>query len=187
MKLTFPKAIPILEGDLISLKPFVIEDAVQFFNLRSNTDFVKYLGIDPYKNIEQAENLLKEGFNQFDEQSAINWKICEKGSDDLIGYVGLWRIFTQHLRAEIGFGLSKKYRGRGIAQEAIRLCCQYAFEVLNIHSIYANIDPANIPSLKSLEKIGFQNEGTQRESYYYNGKFYDSLYLGLLKADLIKD
>lgn len=185
MSLHFPNKIPTLEGEKIELKPFIIEDAVEFFNLRSNTDFVKYLGMDPYQSIDQAEHLINEGFKSFAAQQAINWKICEKGKNELIGYVGLWRIIVPHYRAEIGFGLSHKYRGQGIAQEAIQLCCSFGFKSMNIHSICANLDPANIPSQKSLEKIGFKNEGIQRESFYYDGMFYDSLYLGLLEKDLI--
>lgn len=184
MQLIFPNQIPILEGQTIDLKPFVKEDAIQFFNLRSNTDFVKYLGMDPYHSIEQAEALLAEGVKQFNAHKAINWKICLKDSQELIGYVGLWRFIPSDFRGEIGFGLSKKYRGKGIAQEAISLCCRYGLKQMNVHSIYANIDPQNVPSIKSLEKVGFQFEGVQRESFYYNGKFYDSYYMGLLLNDL---
>ena len=102
----------------------------------------------------------------------------------MIGYCGFWDIQYDHFRTEIGYGLNPSFQGKGFTQEALRAMTKYMLINMNIHHIKADIDTRNIASRKVLLNIGFKKEGLARENFYYNGKFLDSEYYGMIASDL---
>ncbi|HUM46715.1 MAG TPA: GNAT family protein, partial [Chitinophagales bacterium] len=86
----------------------------------------------------------------------------------------------EHFRAEIGYSLLPGYWGRGIMLESITAVIRFGFEILKLHSIEANVNPSNIPSIKLLERSGFVKEAHFKENYYFNGKFLDSAIYSLV-------
>lgn len=62
----------------------------------------------------------------------------------------------------------KSYRGNGYGTRAFALGIKYCFEVLSLEYIYAGCYPHNVPSMKMLQKCGFQPhpEGNQNEKHY---------------------
>jgi ribosomal-protein-alanine N-acetyltransferase len=55
--------------------------------------------------------------------------------------------------------------------EALQAVINYGFKSIKLHSIEANVNPNNQPSIRLLEKNGFVREGYYKENYYHNGKF----------------
>jgi RimJ/RimL family protein N-acetyltransferase len=68
-------------------------------------------------------------------------------------------------------------------QETLRAVLNYAFEVLNLHRIEADVDPRNAASVKTVERLGFQREGYLRERWQVNGEIQDALFYGLIRPD----
>jgi ribosomal-protein-alanine N-acetyltransferase len=104
----------------------------------------------------------------------------------LIGYFGFWRIDTHHCRGEIGYALHPNYWEKGYMKEAAFKLIEYGFSEIRLHSIEANVNPNNIPSIKLLEKIGFKKEAYFRENFLFNNEFVDSVIYSLLERDFIK-
>ena len=86
----------------------------------------------------------------------------------------------EHYRSEIGYALNPLFQGKGIMQEAMQAIIQYGFEIMKLHSVEANVNPANEASMRLLEKNGFVKEAYFRENYYFDGKFLDSVIYSLL-------
>ena len=86
----------------------------------------------------------------------------------------------EHYRAEIGYLLHPDYQQKGIMDEALKAVIKYGFETMQLHSIEANVNPANAASMKLLEKNGFVKEAYFKENYFYNGQFLDSVIYSLL-------
>jgi RimJ/RimL family protein N-acetyltransferase len=57
---------------------------------------------------------------------------------------------------EIGYGLSEKYRRRGIATEAVAVFCDWYFANTGVNRILATTDRDNPASQKVLRKNGFR-------------------------------
>jgi len=70
--------------------------------------------------------------------------------------------------------------------ETINRMVRFGFDEMNLHSIEANVNPANKKSKRVLEKIGFKKEAHFRENYLFNGEFLDSIIYSLLEKDLTK-
>ena len=85
---------------------------------------------------------------------------------------------------ELGYWLAEPYWGKGIMTWAVREVCREAFEKLDIVRIYAESYAHNMGSRRVLEKAGFVQEGTLRQSVYKNGRMLDSCIYALLKEEL---
>ena len=68
-------------------------------------------------------------------------------------------------------------------REALTALLDYAFDVMKLHRMEADVDPDNEPSIRALEKLGFRREGLMRERWIVDGNVADTLFLGLLARE----
>ncbi len=81
---------------------------------------------------------------------------------EFVGFIGLITMtfavpFVAQPAVEIGWRLSHKYWGKGLATEGARGAVRYAFEALKLHEIVAITVPANVRSRRVMEKIGMRH------------------------------
>lgn len=60
---------------------------------------------------------------------------------------------------ELGWWIWRDYWNRGLATEMARGFVAYAFEVMNLPQVVAEIDPPNLASIRVAEKLGMRHEG----------------------------
>lgn len=181
----FPSEFPVLKTERLVLSCPELTDAKALFDLRSDEEFMKYLGKYPMKEVREAEDYIQRIQDQFQAKQGISWKIATQDNPQFIGYIGFWQIEYEHYRTEIGYGINRNFQGKGYMKEALTALTHYAFNSLNIHSIKADIDPLNVASRQLLLACGFKKEAYIRENYYFDGKFIDSEYYGMIQSDLI--
>lgn len=184
--INFPEEFPKIETDRLSLISFSPNDVDSFFNLRSDEDFMMYLGQHPLKKKATARDRIHDIIHDFNTGEGLSWKIALKGSTELIGYIGFWRIDYRHARAEIGFGLDQEHQHQGYMSEAMNAVLDYGFHQMNLNSIKADVDPENEGSIQLLEHSSFQKEAHFRENYYFDGMFLDSAFYCILASDFKK-
>lgn len=97
-----------------------------------------------------------------------------------IGNVWLWDIEPRHRRAELRIVMDLEHAGKGAGTEAISQLCDYAFERLNLHKVYAYVLAINPRARRAFEKAGFALEGTLREDRWTGESFTDVYLLGKL-------
>lgn len=165
---------PVLETERLLLRQIVHEDAPAIFNLRSNSDVMRYLDRPAAKTIEDAHELIGRIERSLENGDGITWGIMLKNDNELIGTAGFWRIVKEHFRAEIGYMLHPAWQGKGLMQEVMDKVLNYGFNTLRLHSVEANVNPANAASIRLLERNNFVREAYFRENYYYDGKFLDT-------------
>lgn len=74
---------------------------------------------------------------------------------EAVGMIDLAAYDPLNSRAEVCIGVLGKYRGRGLASEALRLLCEYSFGRLGIHQLYAYVGAENAESRNLFAKQGF--------------------------------
>ncbi|TCI90599.1 N-acetyltransferase [Tenacibaculum sp. M341] len=77
------------------------------------------------------------------------------------------------LNAEIGYFISKKFWGKGLATKAVKKMTEYAFENFDIVRIVAGVFDFNKSSMKVLEKNGYYLEFIRKNAVIKNGKIID--------------
>jgi len=123
---------------------------------------------------------------EYDAGEGIVWAVVLISVDTVIGLVGFHGWDRYHRRAEAGYGIARDYWGQGIASEALRAILRFGFEDMNLNRVFARTIADNLESVRLLERLGFQREGTQRaHSWEDDGTFHDSAIYGLLVGESI--
>jgi [ribosomal protein S5]-alanine N-acetyltransferase len=183
LQLTF-ESFPVLQTKRLQLRQFVLADAQAFFELLTHEKYQRFLDRSQPLDIEEVRTKIQTKLTEFDNNEAISWVLSPIKSDAFLGTISFWRIDKAHFRAEIGYGIHPYFQQQGYMSEAIDAVVNYGFEQMNIHSIEANVNPANIASCRLLEKHGFIQEAYFRENFYFNGKFLDSVIYSLVKSSI---
>ena len=104
-----------------------------------------------------------------------------------IGCIDLFDFDPGHHRAGVGIIIGEQEkRSSGYANEALSLLIEYAFGVLGLHQLFANIAVDNFPSLKLFENCGFHISGTKKEWILSGGKRVDEHFLQLISNGDVK-
>ena len=88
------------------------------------------------------------------------WAVVERRTGLTIGYCGLTRFPGRCAvdETEIGFRLSRTFWGQGFATETATAVRDHAFGTLRLPKLIAMIDPANVRSVRVVQKVGFRYE-----------------------------
>jgi len=114
------------------------------------------------------------------------WAVVPVVEDTVVGLVGFHGWDRYHRRAEAGYGLARAYWGQGIASEALRAILRFGFEDMDLNRVFARTIADNHESVRLLERLGFQREGTQRaHSWEDDETFHDSAIYGLLADEFV--
>ncbi len=84
------------------------------------------------------------------------WGIFDKKTGRLIGRAG---IDPRDGRIEMGYVIAADMQGQGLGYEVCRKILEYATEELEIEEVFCTIFPANEPSIRLAEKLGFIPSG----------------------------
>lgn len=110
--------------------------------------------------------------------------LFDAGTDALAGGIALTNVqrgVTQS--AAVGYWLGRSHIGRGYMTDALREISRFSFEILGLHRLEAATQPANLPSIRVLERCGFTREGFARDYLKINGAWRDHALYGLVAGD----
>lgn len=93
-----------------------------------------------------------------------------------IGFCGLHSVDLHHRHATTGSFIGRRdLWGRGYGSDAVAVRTKYAFEVLDLRILTAEVFSGNPGSLRMLEKNGYLNCGVIPKRYYKRGAFHDAV------------
>lgn len=175
---------PSLQTERCNLRPVRMDDVPAIYELMGNPEVTKYLGRHPLKAMEDAEKTVQRYMKQFENQLGMVWVICNRDDNQVIGNCLVFNLVKPHFRGEIGYALIPEWWGKGIMSEVLPLTINFAFESMKLHSLFAQIDPANVGSRRLLEKFDFVQEAYFHEDFFHpvEQKFTDTVILSLLKS-----
>jgi ribosomal-protein-alanine N-acetyltransferase len=88
-----------------------------------------------------------------------HYQMIERETGLTVGGIGLKWPPTDGA-VEFGYGIVPSRRCRGYTTEAVRALVAFARTVPGVTRVYADVDPANLPSVRVLEKAGLRRTGT---------------------------
>lgn len=172
---------PNLETERLLLREITEKDIDCIFACFSNEDVTRYYGQEQLQSREQAKGFITFFSKNYEEKRGIRWGIEVKGTDGIIGTIGLNAWSPKHRRAEIGYEIHPDYWRKGYASEAVKEILSYSFEVLGLTRMGAVVFVENQSSNQLLLKLGFQQEGILRNYMYQDGEPHDTYVYSLLK------
>jgi len=158
-------------------------DLPAVYDIFSHPEVMRYWSYPPWTDRSQAQQWLiniQEGYRT---RNALQLGIERQADPALVGTCTLFQFHAPSRRAEIGYALGRPYWGAGYMHEALQALLGFAFQILELNRLEADIDPRNLASAKTLERLGFQKEGHLRERWIVNDEVSDTALYGLLHRD----
>ncbi len=114
------------------------------------------------------------------------WVFLKDCPEEIIGTVCFQNILKEPYHScSIGYKFSRSYQHQGYATESLRACLNMIFSEYPTHRVDAYIMPGNTASLRLIERLGFDYEGTCRSFARINGCWEDHKHYALIRTDEI--
>lgn len=103
-----------------------------------------------------------------------------------IGYVRIINIDQQNKSMCVGGDIHKEFRNKGYSKEMYKLIFELGFEKLNMNRLWLLVLADNKRAKHIYEKMGFIEEGRQRQAIFKNGEYRDYIMMSILKDEYNK-
>jgi RimJ/RimL family protein N-acetyltransferase len=120
--------------------------------------------------------------------SGFHWALHDRSGElsgsegTAIGMISA-RPSQQPGRGDVGYWIGKPYWGKGLMKEALTTVLDLSFGELDHVKMEAEIFTTNARSMRLVESVGMQREGTLRSSRYKRGGWVDSHIYGILREE----
>jgi RimJ/RimL family protein N-acetyltransferase len=180
MTLFEPIVIP---TESLTLRFLSEADLPAVYDIFSHPEVMRYWSYPPWNDISQAQQWLIEVQEGYRTRNDIQFGIERHADHVLVGTCTLFQFHPVSRRAELGYALGRPYWGFGYMHTALQALLGYTFQTLNLNRLEADIDPRNLASARTLERLGFQKEGYLRERWIVNDEVSDTALYGLLRRE----
>lgn len=141
------------QSQTIIIREFMPGEELLLIDLFNDDEVTRYL---PACSPELSVKMFNTALEDYNTGLLSRWGIFSTADNDFIGMC-LARNFTENPdQIEIGYTLSKKYWGKGIATEVNIGLTKYCFANTGTQEVVAITDLGNVASQKVLEKLGFK-------------------------------
>ena len=175
-----------LRGEKVLLRPLKRSDITNFLKWFNDPEVIQYLvmylpltEMAEEKWIDGAASRIQAGTNVY-----FVIEVIEGDTIKAIGNTGLHGIDPKDHSATFGIVIGEKdYWSSGYGTEATQLVLDYGFQQLNLHRISSSAFAFNERSIRLHKKVGFKEEGRQREAIFKSGSFHDHVMFGILRDE----
>ena len=175
-----PNAIAV--GGRIYLRLLTRADAVAFVPWVNDPEVTRTLAIGLRVMDVRAEEVFIEKTNA--SAHDVLFGIVARETGQLIGSTGLDQIDFQNQSASFGIMIGEKSEwGKGYGTEATALVVQYAFGELHLNRVQLHVYEYNLRGIRVYEKVGFRREGVLRQEHVYDGRFWDTVVMAILREE----
>jgi len=113
----------------------------------------------------------------------MNLMVELKDESKVVGCVGTGVTNREQGQASIGWMLSCRYQGQGLATEAAQALLDLGFGSMGLHRIFARTGRANTRSWHLMERLGMRREAHFRQSHRVRGEWDDEFVYAILAEE----
>jgi RimJ/RimL family protein N-acetyltransferase len=139
----------------------------------------------PFTREEARERLASSYPGMWESGAGAPFAALDAVTGEVQGWVALFGL--KDGVGEIGWAVSPRARGRGVATDAVAAVARWAFRELGVRRLEAVIIAGNWTSLAVAQKCGFTWEGTRRRGGTQRGTVVDVWVASLLADDEVTD
>lgn len=143
----------LLRTERLELDPFASHDLDALHALFTAPEVRRYLLDDEVVSRDWVEEEIAQSQARFEAGEGGLWSVHERGSSDIVGFVG-FRPFFEPPELQLLYGFLPACWGRGLATEAATAAVDHAFAVLGFREVRAATDVPNTASIAVLERLG---------------------------------
>lgn len=153
-------ASPVITDRLVLRQP-AEEDLGAVFRVHGDPATNRFNPAGPHPSRETSRLALERWRAHWREHGFGYWAAALRAApDDVIGFGGLmYKDIDGKRRANLYFRLAPPAWGKGYATELAGAARALAFEDLGLEEIVATVRPGNVPSIRTLERLGMAHVG----------------------------
>ncbi|RUP38088.1 MAG: N-acetyltransferase [Acinetobacter sp.] len=149
----------IIETERLILRTWQEQDADAYFQINQDPKVIEFLR-GPL-TMEQVNDFIPAVNRHSERHGYTLWAAELKETGELMGFIGLnytdWESdFTPAV--EVGWRLGSQFWGKGYATEGAKASLKYGFKQCGLKEIVSFTVPANVRSLRVMEKIGLKRD-----------------------------
>jgi [ribosomal protein S5]-alanine N-acetyltransferase len=186
--INFTDPLPSVVGDGVVLRTPQATDHAEWADLRERSrDF-----LTPWEPIWPADDLSRSAFRRrirrysedLRSDQSYAFLLFRTSDGRMVGGLTLANVRRGVAQAgSLGYWMGAAYARQGHMTAAVNAIIPFAFGTLKLHRIEAACIPANVASVRLLERTGFKREGFARQYLCIDGAWQDHLLYARLKDD----
>ncbi|CAA9566189.1 MAG: hypothetical protein AVDCRST_MAG70-2061 [uncultured Thermomicrobiales bacterium] len=181
---TRPPAVPVVAAGPITLRRATPSDAPAILTWRREPSAARYQPLKD-RSLDALREELAEALDRpLDASFTGSARFIIVCGEADAGWLTIQRVDRDDQDAGIGYTVTERYRGRGIASSAVRVAIALAFGPLDLGRLAAVSAVDNVASRRVLERNGFRFEGIARGLLIIRGERVDHATYGLLATDV---
>ena len=180
-----PSDSPLFRGALVRLSAFEAEsDASVFAGWNEDPRYLRQSYDQPARPMDAVEaRVVLEAWGK-----GWPWTVgfALRALDDgrLVGFVRLYDIIWTHGSALVAISVpDAREQGKGFGRDGLGLLLRYAFHELGLHRLWLDVFGYNERAIHLYAEAGFREEGRLREHLQRDGRRWDVVLMGLLRAE----
>lgn len=145
-----------IETKNLILRALKVRDAKHVFdNWTSDNEVAEFMRWNVHTNIEMTKEWLKECEQSSDDITNYSWGIILKDTLEPIGSIGAFISEKEPDKYEIGYGLAKKYWGKGYTKESLSRIMKFLIKEVGIKHFICMHAKENPASGAVMRSVGF--------------------------------
>ena len=171
-----------VEGDKVALGPMVRDLIPRYQAWINDVGTLMYLAAVNRPLTLDEETAWYDGLSK--QSDIIAFTIYALPDYVPVGIVNLFHIDYGNRRCDLGIMIGEAaMRGKGFGTESVRLAVDYAFHVLNLHSVMLETYEFNHAGIKAYTRAGFREIGRRREARYHAERYWDVIMMDVLVTE----
>ena len=145
------------ETEHLRIRKFELEDAQCLYENHLEEEVKKWIPNESYADIEETKcaiNFYVDCVNCKRLPYVLAVELKETG--ELIGDTGINEVEGRSKEVEIGYGICKRYSGKGYATELVKAMAEFTVGAFGINILYGRVMRGNNASVRVLEKNGYE-------------------------------
>ena len=174
---------PPLADDAIALEPLRATHVSAMRALGDDEDVGRFTLFPSRLDAETARTWVGRYVTGWRDGTLGGFAIESAAERGFLGFIGIVRYDAAGKTAELGYIVAPEARGRGVAARALGLLTTWCLDGLGLERVELRIDPANLPSLRLAEHVGYVHEGVLRSMPFKDGLRVDLAVYSRLPGD----
>lgn len=178
-------SFPFIAGSRVTLSRMTEMDLKALWDVMGDEENYRFLPTAAAADLGECVRRFRRAEELFKERRAVMLGVYPTEAEyRLIGTLTVGDIDERVGACTLSFVLGRAYTGRGYAACAVQAAADYLLGSIGFNRIAAYVLPVNDPAARTLERCGFQREGTLREAFFWPDKgVVDLTVYSLLKSD----
>ena len=156
-----------IETERLLIRPLTMDDLEPLFNLYRRPELMRYITGRP-RTLAMTKSRLVDHIT---DHMSYGFGLCaaiEKSSGRMIGRCGIEPV-PQHERVDgnLAWLFLREYWNMGLSTEFARAAIPVAFHELGLERVFATAHPANVASIRVMEKVGLVFVRSRSNSVMY--------------------